>query len=153
MVKQSDLDNTYMNCAKEFAKLSYAKRAQVGAIIVSANGGIIAEGFNGTPCDFENNCEHEVLGKLVTKPEVLHAESNALAKITASTNSSRGATVYVTLSPCVECAKLMIQAKVAKVVYLEEYRLTDGPDLLKSAGIEVLKLKGQNDRIDITPNR
>ena len=98
---------------------------------------IISDGYNGTPSGFENVCEDE---NGVTKPYVLHAEANAITKIAKSGNSSKGATLYVTASPCIECAKLIIQAGISRVVYKDEYRLTDGVDLLRQAGVEVEKL-------------
>ena len=124
-----------MKCAYAMAELSSAKRRQVGAIIV--NDGIKGEGYNGTPCGFDNRCEKIVDTTLETLPEVLHAESNAISKLARSTNSSEGSTLYVTVSPCFDCAKLIIQAGIVRVVYDEEYRLTDGLELLKKAGIQV----------------
>ena len=144
MASQNKLDKAYMKCAYAIAELSSAKRKQVGAILVKE--GIIGEGYNGTPSGFDNCCEREayMIGKnefiekvLVTLPEVLHAESNAIAKLARSTSSSEGSTLYVTTSPCFECAKLIIQSKIIRVVYAEQYRLTDGIDLLKKAGIQV----------------
>ena len=149
MASQEKLDKAYITCAYAMAELSSAKRKQVGAILVK--GGIIGEGYNGTPSGFDNCCEREIdvvykintPGKVLeTLPEVLHAESNAIAKLACSTNSSEGATLYVTASPCFDCAKLIIQAKIVRVVYDEEYRLTDGIDLLRKAGIQVDKLNG-----------
>ncbi len=119
-----------------WAKNSYCKRRQVGALIVKERM-IISDGYNGTPSGFENICEDETGA---TKPYVLHAEANAISKIAKSGNSSDGSTMYVTASPCLECAKLIIQAGIKRVVYKDEYRLTDGIDLLKRAGIEVVKL-------------
>lgn len=119
-----------------WAKNSYCKRRQVGALIVKERM-IISDGYNGTPSGFENICEDETGA---TKPYVLHAEANAISKIAKSGNSSEGSTMYVTASPCLECAKLIIQAGIKRVVYKDEYRLTDGIDLLKRAGIEVVKL-------------
>lgn len=155
MVNQKTLDECYMGCARSMARMSWAERKKVGAILVASGDehGIIAEGWNGTPRGFDNCCEymktsiHSVYQEppvitqegLVTKPEVLHAESNAIAKVAKSTNSSRGGTLYVTLSPCFECSKLIIQAGIVRVVYEEEYRLTEGIDLLRKAGIEVTK--------------
>ena len=115
---------------------SYCKRRQVGAILVKDRM-IISDGYNGTPSGFENQCEDE---NGVTKPYVLHAEANAITKVAKSGNSSKGATLYVTAAPCIECAKLIIQAGIARVVYKDEYRLTDGIDLLKRAGIEIEKV-------------
>lgn len=140
MATQEALDRAYMECAFAIAELSYAQRKQVGAIIVALNGGIIAEGFNGTPSGFENRCEY--CGDdsfLVTKPEVLHAESNAIMKVARSTHNSVGTTLYITVSPCFECAKLIIQAGIRRVVYVEEYRNTDGLELLHKAEIKIDK--------------
>jgi dCMP deaminase len=119
-----------------WAKNSYCKRRQVGALIVKDRM-IISDGYNGTPAGFENICEDE---NGVTKPYVLHAEANAISKVAKSGNSSEGSTLYVTASPCLECSKLIIQAGIKRVVYRDEYRLTDGIDLLKRAGIEVEKI-------------
>lgn len=116
-----------------WAKNSYCRRRQVGALLVKDNM-IISDGYNGTPSGFENECEDE---NGVTKPYVLHAEANAISKVAKSGNSSLGSTLYVTASPCVECAKLIIQAGVTRVVYREMYRLTDGIDLLRRAGVQV----------------
>ena len=126
-------DERYLEMAQVWAKNSYCKRRQVGALLVKDRM-IISDGYNGTPCGFENVCEDE---NGVTKPYVLHAEANAITKVAKSGNSSQGATLYVTASPCVECAKLIIQAGITRVVYRDEYRLTDGVDLLRRAGIEV----------------
>ncbi len=126
-------DARYMEMADIWAKNSYCKRRKVGALIVKDNM-IISDGYNGTPSGFENVCEDE---DGVTKPYVLHAEANAISKIAKSGNSSQGATLYVTASPCIECSKLIIQAGIRRVVYRDEYRLTDGVDLLRRAGIEV----------------
>ena len=119
-----------------WAKNSYCKRRQVGAILVKDRM-IISDGYNGTPSGFENICEDE---NGVTKPYVLHAEANAITKVAKSGNNSKGATLYVTASPCMECAKLIIQSGISRVVYRDEYRLTDGVDLLRKAGIEVEKI-------------
>lgn len=119
-----------------WAKNSYCKRRQVGALIVKDRM-IISDGYNGTPSGFENVCEDE---GGITKPYVLHAEANAITKVSKSGNSSEGATLYVTASPCMECAKLIIQAGIKRVVYSDEYRLTDGIDLLRRAGIECEKV-------------
>ena len=119
-----------------WARNSYSKRLQVGALLVKDRM-IISDGYNGTPSGFENVCEDE---NGVTKPYVLHAEANAITKVAKSNNSSEGATLYITASPCMECSKLIIQAGIRRVVYLDEYRLTDGIDLLKRAGIEVEKI-------------
>ena len=129
-------DNRYMEMAAVWAKNSYCKRLQVGALIVKDKM-IISDGYNGTPSGFENICEDE---SGATKPYVLHAEANAITKVAKSGNSSDGATLYVTASPCLECSKLIIQSGIRRVVYRDEYRLTDGIDLLRRAGIEVEKV-------------
>ena len=137
--KQRQLDIRYLKMARVWAENSYCVRRQVGALIVKDKM-IISDGYNGTPSGFENVCEND-MG--TTKPYVLHAEANAITKIARSHNSSEGATMYVTTSPCIECAKLIIQAGIVRVVYCDEYHVTDGLDLLRRAGIEVC-------RIDIT---
>lgn len=131
--KQYKLDGRYIRMARIWAENSYCKRRQVGAIVVK-NKMIISDGYNGTPSGFENVCEDD---SNVTKPYVLHAEANAITKLSRSHNSSDGATMYVTASPCIECAKLIIQAGIKRVVYSEKYRLEDGINLLKRANIEV----------------
>ena len=158
---KTDINEVYMNIAAEIGKLSYAERKQVGAILVK-DGSIISTGYNGTPHGFDNNCEEtkikyydnpdvaEILQdqgwhlsteppfdarKQVTKREVLHAESNAISKVAKSTHSSEGSVLYVTLSPCYECAKLIIQSGIKRVVYKEQYRMVDGIQLLLKAGI------------------
>ena len=122
-------DGSYLRMAEIWAQNSYCKRRKVGALL--------SDGYNGTPSGFENVCEDE---NGVTKPYVLHAEANAITKVAKSGNSSAGATLYVTASPCVECSKLIIQSGITRVVYRDEYRLTDGVDLLRRAGIEVEQL-------------
>ena len=129
-------DERYIEMAAVWAKNSYCKRRQVGALLVKDQM-IISDGYNGTPSGFENVCEDE---NGVTKPYVLHAEANAISKVAKSGNSADGATLYVTASPCMECAKLIIQSGIRRVVYRDEYRLTDGIDLLRRAGIEVEKI-------------
>ena len=129
-------DGRYLEMAEVWARNSYCKRRQVGALIVKDRM-IISDGYNGTPSGFENICEDE---NGVTKPYVLHAEANAITKVAKSGNSSQGATLYVTASPCLECSKLIIQSGIKRVVYRDEYRLTDGVDLLRRAGIEVEKV-------------
>ena len=129
-------DDKYMDMAAIWASNSYCKRRQVGALLVKDRM-IISDGYNGTPSGFENVCEDE---NGVTKPYVLHAEANAITKVAKSGNSSAGATLYVTASPCMECSKLIIQSGIKRVVYRDEYRLTDGIDLLRQAGIEVEKV-------------
>ena len=132
----SKFDEKYMQMAAVWATNSYCKRRQVGALLVKDRM-IISDGYNGTPSGFENICEDE---NGVTKPYVLHAEANAISKIAKSGNSALDATLYVTASPCLECAKLIIQSGIRRVVYRDEYRLTDGIDLLRRAGVEVEKL-------------
>ena len=139
MPTQSTLDKTYIDMAKVWAELSHAERRKVGCLVVRDNR-IISDGYNGTPHGFDNDCEFYTRFGSETKPEVLHAESNALTKLAKSTQSSTGATVYITLSPCFDCAKLMIQSDIARVVFLEEYSSLDGVGLLKKAGIDVAKL-------------
>lgn len=134
--KQETLDKRYLKMATIWAENSYCQRRKVGAIIVK-NQMIISDGYNGTPSGFENVCEDE---NGITKPYVLHAEANAITKVARSNNSSDGATLYVTASPCLECAKLIIQAGIKRVVYNELYRICDGIDLLKRAGVECLHL-------------
>ena len=131
----SKFDRRYLEMAEIWAKNSYCKRRQVGALLVKDNM-IISDGYNGTPSGFENVCEENG----VTKPYVLHAEANAISKVAKSGNSSEGATLYVTASPCIECSKLIIQSGIKRVVYKDEYRLTDGIDLLRRAGIEVERI-------------
>ena len=131
--KQSLLDERYIRMARIWGENSYCKRRQVGALIVKEKM-IISDGFNGTPSGFENICEDEN-GR--TKPYVLHAEANAITKVARSNNSSEGATLYVTCSPCIECAKLIIQAGIRRVVFSELYHNTDGIDLLQRSGVEI----------------
>ena len=127
------LDLRYLKMAQIWAENSYCKRRQVGALVVKDQM-IISDGYNGTPSGFENVCEDE---NNVTLPYVLHAEANAITKLARSSNNSEGSTLYITGSPCIECAKLIIQAGIKRVVYAREYRLTDGVDLLRQAGIKV----------------
>ena len=140
MPRQEDLDSAYLDMAEIWARLSKARRKQVGCLIVK-NGAIISDGYNGTPRGFYNNCEIEdpksFEHNLITKPEVLHAESNAITKLAKSTQSSDGATMYITISPCIDCAKLIIQSGIERVVYGKLYRNKDGVNLLKEAGIDV----------------
>jgi len=135
--RQNKFDVSYLEMARVWAKNSYCKRRQVGALIVKDRM-IISDGYNGTPGGFENVCEDE---SGVTKPYVLHAEANAITKVAKSGNSSAGATLYVTAAPCLECAKLIIQAGIRRVVYQDEYRVRDGVELLERAGINVSKLE------------
>lgn len=134
--KQLKLDGRYLRMARIWAENSYCQRRKVGALVVK-NKMIISDGYNGTPSGFENVCEDE---NNLTKPYVLHAEANAITKLARSSNNSDGATLYVTASPCIECAKLIIQAGIRRVVYGESYRLDDGIRLLQRAGIEVILL-------------
>lgn len=131
--KQHQIDCRYLRMARIWAENSYCTRRRVGAIIVN-DSMIISDGFNGTPSGFENVCEDS---DGVTKPYVLHAEANAITKVARSNNSSEGATLYVTASPCLECSKLIIQAGIKRVVFNEIYRITDGLDILRRAGIQV----------------
>ena len=134
--KQTKFDQRYLEMARIWAKNSYCTRRQVGALVVK-NNMIISDGYNGTPSGFENICEDD---NGVTKPYVLHAEANAITKLARTNNNSDGATIYITASPCIECAKLIIQAGIKRVVYGEKYRLMDGIELLERAGIEVVYL-------------
>lgn len=119
----------------EWSKLSYARRCKVGCLIVK-NNQIISDGYNGTPKGFDNNCEDEVNGVLITKPIVLHAESNAISKIAKSNNSAENSTLYVTCSPCFECSKLIIQAGIKRVVHSHFYRVKTGLEILEQANIK-----------------
>lgn len=130
-------DRSYLEMARVWAANSYCKRRQVGALLVKDKM-IISDGYNGTPSGFENVCEDDTDR---TKPYVLHAEANAITKVAKSGNSSEGATLYVTAAPCIECAKLIIQSGIKRVVYTDEYRLEDGINLLKRAGIDVEKVE------------
>ena len=132
--KQYKLDQRYLRMSRIWAENSYCQRRQVGCLVVKDKR-IISDGYNGTPSGFENVCEDE---SNVTKPYVLHAEANAITKLARSHNNSDGATLYVTDSPCIECAKLIIQAGIKRVVYAKQYRLTDGVELLTRAGIEIV---------------
>ena len=132
--KQQHLDDRYLRMARIWAENSYCQRRQVGALVVKDKM-IISDGYNGTPSGFETICEDD---EGLTKPYVLHAEANAITKLARSGNNSDGATIYITASPCIECAKLIIQAGIKRVVYGEQYRLTDGIELLRRAGIEVV---------------
>ena len=136
--KQHKLDERYLRMARIWAENSYCQRRQVGALVVK-DGRIISDGYNGTPSGFENICEENN----VTKPYVLHAEANAITKLARSHNSSEGATMYITASPCIECAKLIIQSGIKRIIYGEKYRLDDGIKLLERAGIEVTLLELQ----------
>jgi len=136
-MKQRKYDIAYIKMALEWAKLSYCKRRQVGALIVK-NKMIISDGYNGTPTGFENICEDD---ENYTKWYVLHAEANAIMKVSASTQSSEGATLYITLSPCRECSKLIFQSGIKRVVYHKEYKDTSGLEFLKKGGIEICHIK------------
>lgn len=140
--KQLKLDERYIRMARIWGENSYCKRRQVGALIVKEKM-IISDGFNGTPAGFENICEDET-GR--TKPYVLHAEANAITKVARSNNSSEGATLYVTCSPCIECAKLIIQAGIKRVVFSELYHNTDGVDLLERNGIEIVYINDNDNK-------
>lgn len=142
--KQLILDSRYLRMARIWAENSYCQRRQVGALLVKDKM-IISDGYNGTPSGFENICEDE---NHLTKPYVLHAEANAITKVAKSNHNSEGSTLYVTASPCIECAKLIIQAGISRVIYSEKYRLTDGIDLLKRAGIEVVYLNPETNEYE-----
>ena len=131
--KQLKYDSAYLKMAREWGKLSHSKRKQVGALIVKDRM-IISDGFNGTPTGFDNCCEDE---NGVTKWEVLHAEANAILKVAASTQSCKNATLYITLSPCKDCSKLIHQAGIKRVVYANAYKDTSGLDFLEKAGVEI----------------
>lgn len=138
--KQEILDKRYLRMATIWAENSYCKRRRVGAILVKDKM-IISDGFNGTPAGFENICEDDAG---ITKPYVLHAEANAITKVARSNNSSDGSTLYVTASPCLECAKLIIQSGIKRVVFNDLYRLADGVDLLRRAGVECVHIQDLN---------
>ena len=138
---QEQSDKYYIESAKLCANNSYAIKLKVGAIIVKDNQ-IISDGFNGTPSGFANKCEiFNVYGDLCTLPYVLHAESNAILKCSKYGRSTNGSTLYITHSPCIECAKLIIQAGIIRVVYLEDYKKSEGLELLKRVGIKVEKFE------------
>ncbi len=134
--KQRQLDMRYLRMARVWAENSYCVRRQVGALIVKDKM-IISDGYNGTPSGFENICEDEATAK--TKPYVLHAEANAITKVAKSANNCDGATLYITTSPCIECSKLIIQAGIKRVVYLDKYSSQEGVELLKRVGIECVQ--------------
>ena len=138
--KQTLLDRRYLRMARIWAENSYCQRRQVGALVVK-NKMIISDGYNGTPSGFENICED---ADGITYPYVLHAEANAITKLARSGNNSDGSTLYVTAAPCIECSKLIIQSGIKRVVYAEQYRLTDGTDLLEKAGVKVEYLNLEN---------
>ena len=139
--KQPQFDRRYLRMAAIWSENSYCKRRKVGALIVKDKM-IISDGYNGTPAGFENICEDE---NNVTRPYVLHAEANAITKVARSNNSSENATLYITDSPCMECAKLIIQSGIKRVVYSNQYRNLDGIELLKRAGIELVYLEIEKD--------
>ncbi len=139
--KQLKYDIAYLRMATEWSKLSYCNRRQVGALIVR-NKMIISDGYNGTPSGFENNCEDEEQN---TKWYVLHAEANAILKVASSTQSCKGATLYITMSPCQGCSKLIHQAGITRMVYVEEYKDTSGVDFLRKAGVEIVHIKDLNE--------
>ena len=139
--KQLILDNRYLRMAEIWAENSYCKRRQVGAILVKDKM-IISDGYNGSPSGFENVCED---ANGITFPYVLHAEANAITKVARSNNSSEGATLYVTTSPCIECSKLIIQSGIRRIVFRELYRITDGIKLLEQAGIECVHITKDSD--------
>lgn len=135
--KQEVLDRRYLRMAAIWAENSYCERRKVGAILVKDKM-IISDGYNGTPAGFENVCEDS---DGVTKPYVLHAEANAITKVARSNNSSEGSTLYITASPCLECSKLIIQSGIRRVVFNDLYRLSDGIDLLRRAGVECVHIE------------
>ena len=135
MDKQTQFDLHYLEMARIWSQNSYCERRKVGALMVKDRM-IISDGYNGTPRGFENVCEDE---EGHTKSYVLHAEANAITKVARSNNSSEGASIYITASPCIECAKLIIQSGIVRVVYSDDYRLQEGIELLKRAGIQVDK--------------
>jgi dCMP deaminase len=144
-MKQKFID-AYMDVAERFAQLSSAKRLNVGAIVVKDDR-IISIGYNGMPSGWDNNCEYEMLGdygthetELKTKPEVLHAESNAIAKLARSQESGEGASIFITHAPCIDCAKLIYQSGIATVYYKTDYRSTQGVEFLNKSGVAVNKL-------------
>lgn len=136
-LKQERYDRAYLRMAREWAKLSHCKRRQVGAIIVK-DSTIIADGYNGTPTGFENDCEDEFGA---TKWYVLHAEANAILKVARTTNNANGATLYLTNSPCKDCSKLVLQAGIRRVVYIDKYKDTSGLDFLEKAGLQLTQIE------------
>ena len=141
MDKQKELDSRYLRMARIWSENSYCQRRRVGALIVKDKR-IISDGYNGTPSGFENVCED---ANGITFPYVLHAEANAITKVARSNNSSEGATLYVTTSPCIECSKLIIQSGIRRIVFRELYRITDGIKLLEQAGIECVHITKDSD--------
>lgn len=134
--KQLRYDNLYLDIAARIAQMSHARRLKVGVVLVK-NDAIIAQGWNGTPKGFDNNCEDEIDSVLVTKDEVLHAEYNCLCKICKNTMSSEAATMYLTCNPCMGCSKLIYQAGIVRIVFRDYYRETNGLDFLKKCGVEI----------------
>lgn len=140
MPNKKNLDYIYIQMANTWASLSKAEKKKVGCLVVK-DGMIISDGYNGTPSGFDNKCEEtDYFNQLITKKEVLHAESNAITKLAKSTQSSKGATMYITAAPCEDCAKLIIQSGISRVVYGEFYKNEFGINLLKKAGVQVDKL-------------
>ena len=139
-MNHNKFDLAYLKMAKEWAKLSYCERKKVGALIVKDRM-IISDGYNGTPSGAENRCEDEC-GK--THWFVLHAEANAILKLASSTQSAKGATLYLTLSPCKECSKLILQSGIKRLVYIDQYSDTEGLKFLENAQVEVLQIKEEN---------
>jgi dCMP deaminase len=140
MANQKELDIVYLKMAQEWASLSKACRKKVGCLIVK-NGHIISDGYNGTPSGFDNNCEILTEDGLITKPEVLHAETNAITKLAKSTQSSLNSTMYITVSPCLDCSKLILQSGIKRVVYGSNYRNLDGISFLLGAKLDITFLK------------
>jgi len=145
---KSKFQRMYMTIAQEVAKMSQARRLQVGAIVVKDDR-VISIGYNGMPAGWDNNCEDEICWPngevkfLTTKPEVLHAETNAIAKLAKSSDSGSGATLFVTHSPCLDCAKLVYQSGISRVIYRDSYRSSEGVDFLHKSGVEVVQLDDQ----------
>lgn len=139
--KRDRYNQLYMDMAERIAKMSYAKRLQVGCVVVF-NDNILSYGWNGMPSGWDNTCEHYILGdeEMTTKPEVLHAEANALTKLSRSTSSSLGASIYVTHAPCIECAKLIHQSGITHVYYKSVYRSDDGINFLGKCRIVVQQI-------------
>jgi dCMP deaminase len=135
--KQEKFDKAYLRMAKEWSKLSHCERKQVGALIVSGRR-IISDGFNGTPTGMDNCCEDD---EGYTKWSVLHAEANAILKVASSTNSCEGATLYVTLSPCKDCSKLIHQSGIKRVVFIDRYKNTEGIEFLEKVDVEVVQIQ------------
>lgn len=140
MANQKELDIVYLKMAQEWASLSKARRKKVGCLIVK-DGHIISDGYNGTPSGFDNNCEILTKDGLITKPEVLHAETNAITKLAKSTQSSLNSTMYITISPCLDCSKLILQSGIKRVVYGSNYRNLDGISFLLGAKLDITFLK------------